>query len=91
MIGALKTNSSFFLTIAPIGPQGETWFPRSFQNVGDFPVFDQPVPPDRHKELHPGVKVPRGTNFDPDTLVSDTLAWKELSPKHLLCKRFNRD
>ncbi|KAK8133688.1 arylsulfatase precursor [Apiospora sp. TS-2023a] len=46
----------FFLGVAPIGPHSETWQGR----------FSAPVPADRHKELFPGLKVPRNPNFNPE-------------------------
>ncbi|KAK8087251.1 arylsulfatase [Apiospora phragmitis] len=46
----------FFIGVAPIGPHSETWQGR----------FSTPVPADRHKELFPGLKVPRTPNFNPE-------------------------
>ncbi|KAK8077180.1 arylsulfatase precursor [Apiospora saccharicola] len=46
----------FFLGVAPIGPHSETWQGR----------FNAPVPADRHKDLFPGLKVPRNPNFNPE-------------------------
>jgi len=85
MTQAAKSESPFFLTVAPVGPHGETWFPHSFQNPGDFPVFNPPVPAIRHKDLYQGAKVPRGTNFNPDTMVSTMSDASSLGPYRLLC------
>ncbi|KAK7921382.1 hypothetical protein PG985_009404 [Apiospora marii] len=46
----------FFIGVAPIGPHSETWQGR----------FNAPVPADRHKDLFPGLKVPRNPNFNPE-------------------------
>lgn len=86
MADAAKSQSPFFLTVAPVGPHGGTWFPRSFQNPGDFPVFNPPVPADRHKELYHGAIVPRGTNFNPDTIVSNMFEASSLGVRCLPCQ-----
>jgi arylsulfatase A-like enzyme len=56
----------FFLGVAPIGPHGEV------RISDDKPYFLDPVPADRHKDLFPGVKVPRTPNFNPDTVRRST-------------------
>lgn len=48
----------FFIGVAPIGPHSETWQGR----------FSAPVPADRHKDLFPGLKVPRTPNFNPEAV-----------------------
>lgn len=62
---AIAEDKPFFIGVAPIGPHAETINGR----------FDPAVPADRHKDLYPGLKVPRTANFNPD-VVSD-------NPPHL--------
>ncbi|KAK7947993.1 arylsulfatase [Apiospora aurea] len=50
------TQKPFFIGVAPIGPHSETWQGR----------FTTPMPADRHKDLFPGLKVPRTPNFNPE-------------------------
>ncbi|KAK7980369.1 hypothetical protein PG989_012826 [Apiospora arundinis] len=54
--GAGLEKKPFFIGVAPIGPHSETWKGR----------FSTPVPANRHKDLFPGLKVPRTPNFNPE-------------------------
>ncbi|RYP13467.1 hypothetical protein DL765_006880 [Monosporascus sp. GIB2] len=54
---AIPEGKPFFLGVAPIGPHSETIKGQ----------FNPAVPADRHKDLFPGLKVPRTANFNPDT------------------------
>ncbi|POR33559.1 Arylsulfatase [Tolypocladium paradoxum] len=57
---AITAGKPFFLGISPIGPHSETV-------IGDTGAeFKAPVPADRHKDLFPGVKVPRTPSFNPN-------------------------
>ncbi|KAK5075873.1 hypothetical protein LTR70_005525 [Exophiala xenobiotica] len=60
---ASKSDQPFFIAAMPIGPHSETLFPKT---ATDLPVFDPPVPADRHKDLFLHVTVPRSANFSPD-------------------------
>ncbi|KAK5099074.1 hypothetical protein LTR24_001475 [Lithohypha guttulata] len=60
MTQAAKSGSPFFLTVAPVGPHGET------------------CSAIRHKDLYQDAKVPRGTNFNPDTIVNASSYFKTL-------------
>ncbi|KAI1848573.1 hypothetical protein JX265_011573 [Neoarthrinium moseri] len=53
---AIANGKPFFIGVAPIGPHSET-----IQGK-----FNPAVPADRHKDLFPGLKVPRAANFNPD-------------------------
>lgn len=61
---AIAGNKPFFIGAAPIGPHSQT------RLVNNSAVFEKPVPADRHKDLFPGLKVPRTPNFNPDTVCS---------------------
>lgn len=54
----------FFLTVAPIGPHGQTLFPFTAQSPSNFPIFGPPVPADRHKNLFSNVGIPRQVSFN---------------------------
>ncbi|RYP60222.1 hypothetical protein DL769_008211 [Monosporascus sp. CRB-8-3] len=54
---AIPEGKPFFVGVAPIGPHSETINRK----------FSPAVPADRHKDLFPGLKVPRTVNFNPDT------------------------
>ncbi|KAI0596222.1 arylsulfatase precursor [Biscogniauxia sp. FL1348] len=53
---AISKGDPFFIGVAPIGPHAETI----------SGVFYPAVPAERHKDLFPGLKVPRTENFNPD-------------------------
>ncbi|KAK2612612.1 hypothetical protein QQS21_001384 [Conoideocrella luteorostrata] len=53
---AIDAGKPFFLGVTPIGPHANT----------DQHGFTTPIPADRHKDLFPGVKVPRSPSFNPD-------------------------
>lgn len=55
---AIPAGKPFFIGVAPIGPHAQTINGR----------FDPAVPADRHKDLLPGLKVPRTANFNPDVV-----------------------
>jgi N-acetylglucosamine-6-sulfatase len=55
----------FFLAIMPIGPHTQTIFPAT---ANDLPIFEPPVPAERHKDLFPNVTIPRTGNFNPDVV-----------------------
>ena len=57
---AFQDDSPFFLGVAPIAPHAET------KSYGGGTAFYDPVPADRHKDLFPGIQVPRTPNFNPD-------------------------
>ena len=57
---ALSADGPFFLGVAPIAPHSETVL------AGDNAGFYAPVPATRHKNLYPGIKVPRTPSFNPD-------------------------
>ena len=59
---AMGSSNPFFIAITPIGPHGQTTF------TSNYAVFDPPVPADRHKDMFPGLKVPRTYNFNPETV-----------------------
>lgn len=78
----------FFIGVAPIGPHSETWQGR----------FNAPVPADRHKDLFPGLKVPRNPNFNPEVVsllklavaqlpVEEACLWGELGRLTKICKK----
>lgn len=59
---ASMINKPFFLGIAPIAPHSE-W------GAGATPkIFTAPQPAPRHKDLFPGITVPRTANFNPDVV-----------------------
>ncbi|CAJ2513380.1 Uu.00g014990.m01.CDS01 [Anthostomella pinea] len=60
---AISKDAPFFIGVAPIGPHAETI----------SGSFNPPVPAKRHKDLFPGLKVPRTENFNPD--VSSGASW----------------
>ncbi|KHN95381.1 arylsulfatase precursor [Metarhizium album ARSEF 1941] len=53
---AVAAGKPFFLGVAPVGPHSYVDSGRGFSN---------PVPAERHKNLFPGVRVPRSANFNP--------------------------
>ncbi|KAH8678465.1 arylsulfatase precursor [Xylariales sp. PMI_506] len=55
---AMDAGQPFFLGVTPIAPHSET------THTKDRP--DPPVPAHRHKDMFPGLKVPRAHNFNPD-------------------------
>ncbi|KAJ6442199.1 arylsulfatase [Purpureocillium lavendulum] len=57
---AINGKKPFFLGVTPIGPHSETVLGEGATK------FLAPIPADRHKDLFPHVKVPRGGNFNPD-------------------------
>ncbi|KAE8358950.1 Arylsulphatase [Aspergillus caelatus] len=60
---AHASDRPFFIGIAPIAPHA-----KSVQAKADaIPYFLSPVPAERHKEMFPNAKVPRGANFNPGT------------------------
>lgn len=60
---ALSLSEPFFIAIAPIAPHSDVG------SRGRFPwLMSTPIPADRHKDLFPGVKVPRTHNFNPDVV-----------------------
>lgn len=59
-----ESGKPFFLIVAPVGPHGQTLFPHTAQNPSNFPVFDPPIPADRHKDKWADVKVPRQVSFN---------------------------
>lgn len=59
---AADAKKPFFLTVAPIGPHTENIFP---SQPGTAPLFNPPVPADRHKGLYKDARVPRTANFNP--------------------------
>ena len=61
---AAAADAPFFLGVMPIGPHTETIF--DIDSPTTLPIFNPPVPADRHKDLYHGVKVPRTANFNPD-------------------------
>jgi N-acetylglucosamine-6-sulfatase len=69
---AADAKKPFFLTVAPIGPHTETVFPTQ---PGVPPMFNPPVPADRHKDLFKDAKIPRTDNFNPG----------EASTAHISC------
>ncbi|KAK5090782.1 hypothetical protein LTR05_000959 [Lithohypha guttulata] len=66
MQAGIGADAPFFLTVAPIGPHGQTIFPRSPGNPSNFPIFDPPVAAQRHQDLYQGVKVPRTSSYNPE-------------------------
>jgi len=72
---ASKSDQPFFIAAMPIGPHSETLFPKT---ATDLPVFDPPVPADRHKDLFPDVTVPRSANFNPDKVCNLSLPCRGL-------------
>jgi N-acetylglucosamine-6-sulfatase len=55
---AIAAGKPFFLGVAPIGPHSETINGQ----------FNPAVPANRHKDLYPGLKVPRTSSFNPDVV-----------------------
>ncbi|KAI1339645.1 arylsulfatase precursor [Xylariaceae sp. FL0016] len=69
---AVSAGEPFFLGVAPIGPHAE---------VGSDHAFTEPQPAERHKDLFPGIKVPRTDNFNPD--VASGSSWiKQLAQQN---------
>ena len=64
--GTKDNGRPFFLTVAPVGPHTQTIFPGTPQNPSAFPIFDPPVPAQRHQNLYQGVKVPRTGSYNPN-------------------------
>ncbi len=60
---AIPAGKPFFIGVAPIGPHSQT--------INS--VFDAPVPAERHKDLYPGLKVPRTANFNPDVVCQSII------------------
>lgn len=58
---AIGLGEPFFLGVAPIGPHTET-----VTGGPNGSVFKAPVPAERHKDLFPDAKVPRGPSFNPE-------------------------
>ncbi|UNI22456.1 hypothetical protein JDV02_008345 [Purpureocillium takamizusanense] len=58
---AIDAKKPFFLGVTPIGPHAETVL-----DEGGGAKFLAPIPADRHKDLFPHAKVPRGGNFNPN-------------------------
>ena len=58
---ALAADGPFFLGIAPIAPHSET-----VHLEGGGVAFYDPIPAERHKDLFPGLQVPRSPSFNPD-------------------------
>ncbi|XP_044724648.1 sulfatase domain-containing protein [Hirsutella rhossiliensis] len=65
---ALAAGKPFFLGVAPIGPHSG-------------PGFSMPSPAERHKDMFPGVKVPRKENFNPDQIRSSAVNYFGNLPK----------
>ncbi|PNS16008.1 ABC transporter G family member [Sphaceloma murrayae] len=64
---AAQAPDPFFLTVAPIGPHGETIIPPTIPGQPRAAArFEPPVAADKYKNLYSGVKVPRTPNFNPD-------------------------
>ncbi|TKX18997.1 sulfatase-like protein 5 [Elsinoe australis] len=65
---AAQSEDPFFLTVAPIGPHGETIIPPTIPGQPrGLAKFNPPVAADKYKDLYPGVKIPRTDSFNPDT------------------------
>lgn len=68
---AAQSEDPFFLTVAPIGPHGETIIPPTIPGQPrGLAKFNPPVAADKYKDLYPGVKIPRTDSFNPDTVGS---------------------
>lgn len=61
---ARKSDRPFFIGIAPIAPHAKTAAVQGSQ----IPAFTDPVPAERHADKFLNAKVPRGENFNPDTV-----------------------
>lgn len=61
---AQTSDRPFFIGIAPIAPHAKT----AAVEGSSIPAFTDPVPAARHANKFPNVKVPRGENFNPDTV-----------------------
>jgi arylsulfatase len=61
---AKGSNRPFFIGIAPIAPHAKT----AAVEGSSIPAFTDPVPAPRHANKFPNAKVPRGENFNPDTV-----------------------
>jgi N-acetylglucosamine-6-sulfatase len=59
----VSSRKPFFLAVAPIAPHSDVSVMNKWGTYGE--MLD-PVPANRHKELFPGVQVPRTANFNPD-------------------------
>ncbi|PVH67886.1 Arylsulphatase [Cadophora sp. DSE1049] len=59
---ASKAGGSFFIGVAPIAPHTFV----AYDPKAALPHFTVPQPAVRHNDLYPGVKIPRGLNFNPD-------------------------
>ncbi|KAJ2892504.1 Arylsulphatase [Zalerion maritima] len=70
-----KAGAPFFIGIAPSAPRSES----RFELGSEIPYFAPPVPAERHKDLFPGVKVPRGVSFNPD--APSGASWVSKLPK----------
>ena len=57
---ASSEDRPFWLGVAPIAPHSET------VQGDNGAVFYPPIPAERHKDLFPGLQVPRTPNFNPD-------------------------
>ena len=66
---AAAAKAPFFLGVMPIGPHTQTILSTI---PGGLPIFEPPVPAERHKDLYHGVKVPRTDNFNPDNVGTQT-------------------
>ena len=59
---AVDADKPFVVAAAPIGPHAVTKF------LPEGAIFRPPVPAPRHRNLFKDVQVPRGYNFNPDTV-----------------------
>ncbi|KAL2787552.1 Arylsulphatase [Aspergillus keveii] len=60
---ARDSDRPFFIGVAPIAPHSKT----APDYSGVIPYFISPDPAQRHKDMFPNAKAPRGGNFNPDT------------------------
>lgn len=64
---AAQSDRPFFVGVAPIAPHGKS---NHLENT-DTSYFTSPMPAQRHKTLFQHAVVPRGENFNPDSVSGD--------------------
>ncbi|KAJ3531101.1 hypothetical protein NM208_g9030 [Fusarium decemcellulare] len=60
---AIDSDKPFFLAIAPVAPHSNIDVNRG----GGAPLMTIPIPAERHSHLFEGIRVPRTSNFNPDS------------------------